>query len=272
MSAPSRLYKYEPFTARSLQNLKDQVIYFGSPLNFNDPYDCALSPSIKEPSDAEIERIRQHYLAKPELEEKVRREFKLAAVSKLRVMFLRIGQNVLDQAISDFLSRRGVSCFSEKVDSLLMWSHYGDHCKGFCLEFDTSKEPFAKIKKVRYGQAMPEFDVMPMLCDEDFDHVLDLYCTKALDWAYENEWRGIHDKAGTAFGYPSSALTGVYLGPDMPLSAFEIVALILAGQNEHVQLWQGARSKSSFSVEFHPVTYTSHLEAKRRGLLDAAGT
>lgn len=270
MSHPPRLYKYEPFTAQSLQNLKSQVIYFGSPLNFNDPYDCALSPSIKEPSDAEIEKIRQHYLAKPALEEKVRREFELATAAKLRIMFLRIGQNVLDQAITDFLSRRGVSCFSEKVDSLLMWSHYSDHCKGFCLEFDTSTEPFQKIKKVRYEHNMPAFDVVPMLCDEDFDPVLDLYCTKAFDWAYEHEWRGIHNQAGTLFGYSSNALTGVYLGPDMPFAAFEIVALILAGQNEHVQLWQGARSKSSFSVEFQPVTYTPYLEAKRKGLLDAA--
>lgn len=37
-SPPARLYKFEPFTARSLQNLKSQAMYFGSPRNFNDPY------------------------------------------------------------------------------------------------------------------------------------------------------------------------------------------------------------------------------------------
>lgn len=272
MPQPQRLYKYESFTAQSLQNLKDQVIFFGSPRNFNDPYDCALSPSVKEPSDADVEKIRQHYLAKPELEDKMRRKFERASVSELRIMFLRTGQNVLEHAISDFLSRRGVSCFSERADSLLMWSHYGDSCRGFCLEFDTAAEPFEKIRKVHYSQAMPEIDVVPFLCDENSDSVLDLYCTKAVDWAYEQEWRAIHSESGKAFVYPSSALTGVYLGPEMPFSAFEIVALILAGQNENVQLWQGYRSKSSFSVEFKPVTYTSHLEAKRRGLLDERET
>ena len=54
MSLPKHLYKYEPFTAQSLQNLKAQVIYFGSPLGFNDPYDYALSPSIKEPTNADL--------------------------------------------------------------------------------------------------------------------------------------------------------------------------------------------------------------------------
>lgn len=268
MTRPSRLYKYESFTSQALQNLKNQVIYFGSPKNFNDPYDCALSPSIREPTEAEIEKIRQHHIAKAEIDENLRRDFKLAQVSELRNIFLRSGQKVLNQAIADFLSRRGVSCFSERVDSLLMWSHYADHCKGFCLEFNTETEPFEKVKKVRYTQTMPEFDVVPILCDEDFDPVSELYCTKAIDWAYEHEWRGIHSEAGTAFGYSSNALTGVYFGPDMSFAAFEIIALILAGQNEYVQLWQGTRSKSSFSVEFQKVTYTSHLEAKRRGLLN----
>ncbi|WP_429220340.1 DUF2971 domain-containing protein [Aeromonas veronii] len=252
--------------------MKDQVIYFGSPRNFNDPYDCALSPGIKEPTDADIEKIRRHYLNGRDLSEKIRREFELTPVSKLRNLILRIGQDALDQTIADFLSRRGVSCFSEKVDSLLMWSHYSDHCKGFCLEFDTSTALFDKIKKVRYEQAMPEIDIVPMLCDKDFDHVLELYCTKAIDWAYEHEWRGIHNAAGTAFCYESTALTGVYFGPDMSFSAIEIIALILAGQNEHVQLWQGRRSKSCFSVDFQRVTYTPYLEAKRMSLINDPGT
>ena len=60
MTAPLLLYKYEAFSAQSLENLKNQVIYFGSPLRFNDPYDCALSPSIAEPSDEDVEKIRAH--------------------------------------------------------------------------------------------------------------------------------------------------------------------------------------------------------------------
>jgi hypothetical protein len=115
---------------------------------------------------------------------------------------------------------------------------------------------------------MPVVDIVPILCSGDGEAILDLYCTKALDWAYEQEWRGIHDRAGTAYTYRTEALTGVFTGPDMPYSGLEIIALVLAGQNEDVQLWRGSRSVTRFSVEFEPVTYTSHLEAKRLGLLD----
>lgn len=268
MNAPLSLYKYESFTAQSLQNLKDQVVYFGSPLNFNDPYDCALSPSIKEPSDIDVERIRKHYLKDPQLNAITRSEFEMTSTAALKNTLVRIGKNVLEEEIKKFLSIRGVSCFSEMKENLLMWSHYGDHCKGFCLEFSTLVDPFQKTRRVNYTQEMPVVDIVPMLCDEDYGQVLDLYCTKAIDWAYEKEWRAIHTKAGTAYTYESKALTGIFLGPDMPFAAVEIIALVVAGQNEHVQLWQGKRSKTKFSVEFERMTYTSHLQAKRQGLLE----
>ena len=267
MVTPPTLYKYESFSAQSIESLKNQVIYFGSPLRFNDPYDCALFPSINEPSDAEVEQIRLYYLAKDDLAEEVRTEFMNASVPALRVMLLRIGQDVVDSEIQRFVSQRGVSCFSERADNLLMWSHYASHHKGFCLEFKADSEPFEKIRKVKYATSMPAFDLVPMLCDQDFDQILDLFCTKSLDWQYEREWRAIHKEAGTAYTYPSDALTGVYFGPEASFTSIEIIALVLAGQNEHVKLWKGKRSKSDFSVDFELVNYITHLEAKRRGLL-----
>lgn len=267
MVIPTTLYKYEAFSAQSIENLKNQVIYFGSPSRFNDPYDCALFPSINKPSDVEVEKIRAYYLSKSDLTDIVRVQFVNASVDALRIMLLRIGQDVVDREVQRFISQRGVSCFSEKADNILMWSHYAGHHKGFCLEFKTSSEPFEKIRKVKYSERMPAFDLVPMLCEQNFDQVLDLFCTKSLDWKYEREWRAIHKEAGTAYTYPAGALIGVYFGPEASFTSFEIVALVLAGQNEHVKLWQGKRSKSDFSVDFDLVTYTSHIEAKRRGLV-----
>ena len=268
MAIPLKLYKYEPFSARTIENLKNQVVYFGSPLAFNDPYDCALFPSIAEPSDDDVERIRAHYLAKDGLDAGIRRSFETATVAGLRVMLMRTGQNVVEEQVQNFLKTRGVSCFAERPDNLLMWSHYADHHRGFCLEFRTDLEPLnTKTRQVKYSSSMPQFTLTRMLCDGDYEEVLDLYCTKAKEWEYEREWRGLHKQAGTAYTYDSKALTGVYIGAKASFTAFEIVALILAGQNEDVKLWKGERSRSEFAVDFQPVTYTSHLEAKRRGLL-----
>jgi hypothetical protein len=59
---PSRLYKYSAFTIQNLKNLKNQGIYFSSPRNFNDPYDCSITPELRIPSDGDIEEIRSFFL------------------------------------------------------------------------------------------------------------------------------------------------------------------------------------------------------------------
>jgi hypothetical protein len=148
-----------------------------------------------------------------------------------------------------------------------MWSHYGGHYKGFCLEFDPSYEPFQKAKPVKYVPALPKIGISTALLDDEFSPIAELFCTKSLAWAYEKEWRAIHHIAGTQFIYPTEALTGVFFGPDIDAQALEIICLILAGQNEGVRFWRGARSSTEFRVVFEQFSYTSHLEAKRRGLL-----
>lgn len=267
MGVPPRLYKYESWTTQALHNLKSQVIHFGSPLGFNDPYDCALAPNVSIPTDAEVEAIRAHYLRSPDLPLPARKEFESSTTELLRGTFTRAARQGLDKVISDFLRRRGVACFSEKNDDLLMWSHYGGRYKGFCLEFSTHSEPFTKIRQVRYVQTLPTIDVATVLVARVADQILDdLFCTKSESWAYEKEWRAIHDVAGTSFCYNADVLTGVYFGPDIDQQSMEIVCLILGGQNSGVTYWKGTRSTAEFRVSFEKFDYVSYLEAKTKGL------
>lgn len=267
MSSPPRLYKYEALTTRALLNLKSQIVHFGSPLNFNDPYDCALTPNIATPSDDEVESVRQACLQDRSLPSVARREFETFTTEKIREVLLREAHKTLKSFTEEFLAKRGVACFSEFNDDLLMWSHYGGRYKGFCLEFSTSTELFSKIHQVRYVPTLPSISVAAVLLDHDFDPVQDLFCTKSVAWSYEKEWRAIHNGAGTEFGYPAEALTGIYFGPDIDRQSLEMVCLILAGQNETARLWKGTRSTTEFRVLFEKFMYTSHLEAKRNGLL-----
>jgi len=265
MAIPTRLYKYESFTSQALQNLKSQVLYFGSPLKFNDPYDCALTPNITPPSDEDVEVIRQAYLQELDPPPLVQQQLTTFTTDQLREIFMRSGENGIEKSTSEFLHQRGVTCFSGRNDDLLMWSHYGGRYKGFCLEFDSSSEPFLKARQVSYVAKPPSLSLKDLLL-VNFDPVEKLFCTKSEAWAYEEEWRAIHEKAGTKFVYPADALTGVYFGPDIDQQSLEIVCLILLGQNENVHFWRGSRSSTDFRVLFEPVTYTSHLDAKRNGL------
>lgn len=268
MALPLHLYKYEPLTTRALQNLKSQIVHFGSPLNFNDPYDCALTPNIKTPTDEDIEAIRHAYLRNGKPHAWRRNNLETLRVEQLREIFLRAAHDAITIETENFLNSRGVACFSESNEDLLMWSHYGGQYKGFCLEFSTSADLFSKIRQVSYRPSPPTMDVSAILLNSNIDSAIELmFCTKSIAWAYEKEWRAIHEVAGTEFGYPAETLTGIYFGPDMDQQSQEIICLILAGQNENVRLWKGRRSTTEFQVLFEEVRYTSNLDAKRKGLI-----
>jgi hypothetical protein len=263
---PKRIYKYESFSTQSLENLKNRALYFGSPARFNDPYDCSIMPNFGVPEDDEIEEILIGMMSRESDLQAVSaaaRDLSKMSVEQKRVMFLGVAERLIASEVMNF--NKGVTCFSEKNDNLLMWSHYGGRYKGFCLEFSTAVEPFEKIRKVAYRNVLPEVNLVQLL-NQAVDLVETLFCIKAIDWSYEAEWRAFHMQAETAYYYPEGCLTGVYFGPEMNNASMEIICLILGGQEPGVKFWRGKRSPTEFKVEFEEKQYMSHLEAKRLGL------
>ncbi|PPD17246.1 MAG: hypothetical protein CTY27_04235 [Methylotenera sp.] len=266
MDKPKIIYKYQNFSSESLRNLKAQSLYFSSPLKFNDPYDCAISAGIKDLTDSEVNTVREAYIKKNDVPLQVKEEFASLNNNNLRFLLHKIAEDVITRHRNDFLKNRGVTCFSEKNDDLLMWSHYGGRYRGFCLAFSTEFEPFHKMKQVEYQVDMPKIDLIPILLNDDYEQIIQLFCTKSKSWEYQKEWRCIHNVAGMLFGYESNSLKAIYFGPDIELASLEIICLILRGQNESVELWQGTRSPSKFEVNFKKFDYKSYLKAKKLGL------
>ena len=267
MEIPKTIYKYESFNAYSLKNLKAQAIYMASPLRFNDPYDCALSTILHEMSDDDLDKIVSHYVNQENVPIHVKKQFLSLSKTDLRAMLFRTMKTTFEQTKQQFLELKGVSCFSEKKDVILMWAHYGDCYQGFCLEFRTDIEPFNKLKKVQYTVEIPRINIVSCLIEKNFDHITHLYCTKSLNWQYEQEWRLFHQEAGTLYHYPAKALKAIYFGPSMDGNIIEIICLIIQGQNPDVEFWKGKLSKTEFKIEFDKFNYIPHVVAKKMGLI-----
>jgi hypothetical protein len=180
MQPPPLLYKYETLSTLTLQNLKAQCLYFGSPTNFNDPYDCALTPNIEIPTDEEVEQIRKYNLKNGRRSTNQRLQLETLATEDLRQFFVGAATKTLQAASQSFLINRGVTCFSEVNDDLLMWSHYGGKYKGICLEFTTETEAFEKVRQVHYVDHLPTVRVSDILIEPTFDLMITkLFATKS---------------------------------------------------------------------------------------------
>jgi Protein of unknown function (DUF2971) len=253
MERPNSLFRYESITLQSLRNLKGQVIHLGSPRNFNDPYDCAFGAILGDLTDEDLARLLDGVKVN-------------ATDETLKSMYRESVRKTLSGLTEQFLDRRGVSCFTESNDNLLMWAHYADGGRGMCLEFSTAEPLFEKARKVTYADSIPTVELGSLLCNEEYDLITDLFRTKSAHWKYEEEWRVVHEAAGTNWVYESTSLLGVYFGPNTPSDLLAIACLILKGQNDSVRLYKGARSEITFKVEFQEAKYVTRLEELRAGL------
>lgn len=259
---PTKIFKYEGFSIQSLLNLKNQKIYFGPPKNFNDPYDCAITAGVKELNPEDIQKVREHYLIDETIPEKAMAEFKkMTDFSEFANILLRSLVKMIEDFREKAVNEKGISCFSETNDNLLMWSHYADKFRGFCLEFDTSHEPFQLMRKVKYVDSIPQIDPLPLLLNNDFSQMIELLCIKSNNWSYEKEWRSIHQVAGTAYGYDKKTLTGIYFGPHIDETVIEIICTLMFCQNPGVKFYRGEKSETEFKVKFSKFDYLPNIIA-----------
>jgi len=143
------LYKYFSLTEFSLDSLRNDYVYLSNPKDFNDPFDCNRNLIIEKQKEIED----WQYV----------------------------------ETLND-ISEIGISSFSENGMEPLLWSHYANSYRGFCLKFkpnflnERNKE-LVKLKKVIYSES-PNPISIKLKFAKFYQFIL-----KLNNWSYEKEWR-----------------------------------------------------------------------------------
>lgn len=142
-------------------------------------------------------------------------------MEKVQDVFNQMEHNIADRL--NHLFR--VGCLATDYKNRLMWSHYANGHKGFCIEFDFSRKdektmaclPFPII----YSSERPlvpwkaAIDNMTDTIAEASSELMLGMLTKDSAWSYENEWR-ILVPAGLDANIEMPSISAIYLGADMP--------------------------------------------------------
>ncbi len=256
MDTPRFLYRYRAPTIQEITNLSDAKLWFSSPSRFNDPFDCAYDIAIDDLSREDCARV---------LERISGGRYNAASIAGLTdEQVTEQSKQGLKSAIAGNLpSVKGVCCFSEIPNDILMWGHYCAGHYGFCLEFDTTSDPmFEKVRQVRYSDDLPRLGV-ETFTSGDFEQIMGLLLTKSTHWQYEKEWRVLHKQGDFLYGYERASLTGVYFGAKMPTEQITMIASLL--RETDTKLYQMKISKSRFELTAEPQTITWIDYRKRPG-------
>ena len=179
------LFQYRPPAVWALENLCRGVMYFRSPLDFNDPYDCRTCrtpPVLRDLTDEQLAFLRGK---KPS--DSWNLPFVDAAATKSECID-KMNEH-LEQEHGIRVKECGIACFSKRNDNLLMWSHYADGGKGFCLEFHDNYGEAAF--DVQYQKKFPDaYDYILALAKGSVSQFpMSLLEYKYEEWNYEAEMR-----------------------------------------------------------------------------------
>ncbi len=188
------LYKYDNRLDALDELINKKLLSFSSPSTFNDPFDCKVhysldvkhlsSPSYRASAEFLIQRdlTRLH-------QEGLFLEFNSAQELIDGNQLERIRENV-QQRVRSNTRVHGIYCLSETPTNILMWSHYAEKHKGFCIEFETERlrSSLYDLFRITYSTSVPTIDMFSTLPD---DYIMP-FLTKSVDWIYEKEWRLIY--------------------------------------------------------------------------------
>lgn len=258
---PARLYKYQPFNALTLANLKKRVLFFSRVGRFNDPFDGRYQHHARNLSLDELTALVEAFESRidPAEAHTCRELLRDDPKGLAQRLFPK-----LPALLDAHLGYRGLCCLTARNDNLLMWGHYADGHRGFCLEFDTAKYPFSRALPVVYQGDFPLFSPADVVLTLDADHMFEVSLrTKSADWYYEEEWRLVHAQADTEFRYSDDSLTGLYFGSEMPSVHKELLALVVMGSP--TKLYDVSKSTSSYALTFAQADCPPHPPARGTG-------
>ena len=252
---PAKLYKYQPYTVSSIDNVYRRALWFSKPLRFNDPFDCALDLDLSATSDDDWTYIFEEF-KKILPQEGVPPEFfnNRFAGDVYKALSTPILKELFERRKQLTLNHRGVCCLTESGDDFLMWSHYADGHRGFCLEFDTSFNPFDKALEVVYSDTIPTVNAKDLIQTEQLapgdlaNPILKMITTKSIHLAREKEWRIFHEDPDQHFQVDARAMTGLYFGCSTPDDHKNILSNLLANSPTNLHSMQKTNGKFSVSV------------------------
>ncbi|OAT17060.1 hypothetical protein M977_04306 [Buttiauxella gaviniae ATCC 51604] len=196
----------------SIKNLLNNESTFSSRLVFNDLFDSKIDIIPPTPEEFEaliplildkVESSTEENLSFSALLQAERVEIVTGCVHNGKftdkgIQFLESQKKTLTRQIDCY----PFICFSSNKKSNLMWSHYADSHKGFCIEF---KADGVQADKVEYKEFIPKMNLIDWCRlyfgldgDENTGAYLGHYLgdliwkalrTKLIEWQYEDEYR-----------------------------------------------------------------------------------
>lgn len=203
-----KLYRFEKNEKERCETISNKQLWISAPSEFNDLDDCRIRGIFgfqmsHEEHEKIMNGIKLFYPDESKLENEVLSQETLNRLKTLIYLFAHNGNTTENRLYAskawleiteEIKTATGIRCFFGACpDNALMWAHYADNHKGFCIEYEVDiKTP--GLLEVTYSSKLSDPSVTELLFspEETFRRIL---TTKKIEWNYEKEWRLVYLRA-----------------------------------------------------------------------------
>jgi Protein of unknown function (DUF2971) len=190
-----QLYKYRSWSISTHKLwLLENEIFFGSPKNLNDPYDCKIYPDVGTIKSQEDKNLYGQILLKDSPKEWDRNKLE-NIIDKIKLS-VQNDPNVLQSVLNENTEKRmdlhlGICSLSEDCYNTTMWAHYAENNSGICIGYNSYELLKAKYNhpkaliKVTYAIDYPRISLL----SSPWETMQKIVGTKLKNWEYEKEHR-----------------------------------------------------------------------------------
>jgi hypothetical protein len=248
------LHKFCQFNEFTNSIFENSEIFFQAVNKFNDPFECQPAFNFERTDKQILNSLCRHLTSKEPL-------LSIESIEKKAEEILRLGFHNSDEAwkkmakdlIDKIQNTVGVFCMSSKKDNILMWSHYADDHKGFCLIFEASDTTpfFGNAQEVSYSDEYPLVEWFDTSQDRQIQKV---FLTKYSDWKYESEWRIVdHENGAGVQQFPEHLLIGVIFGLKMDDKEKNKIVNWSINRSNPLKFYQATQSKHAYKIDMEPI-------------------
>lgn len=271
------LYKY--LNAYRIDVLKSNSIRFTPPNEFNDPFEFKFKineiTNFEDTLNHALNQLNDTVLTETEkygLQDKKDEIFDatIAHLHEFEDSFNDLfgdffGSKAAATFYSELVDLSGVLSLSEDEKNILMWSHYADSHKGYCIGFNSQHDffnakrsehdEFNHLREVYYTTDFPDKHINSL-------ESIDVFLTKAIDWRYEKEWRiikllsdadktlDLNNTKVHLFNIPSDAVCEIIIGCNANDDFTKEICNLVNQRTDlsHVKLKKAEISKNQYKI------------------------
>ncbi len=236
-------------------------LHFPSPIDLNDPHEFRPNMVIGDISDADykIKYLKLIRLANPETTPE---EDEVWLANHTQEEAEELAREFKELYWSNLHEKYRVCSLCATATNPLVWSHYSDSHKGFCLVFDASKDIFGGALKVHYRDKYPTLDITE---SDDMEILYHSALTKFTDWKYEEEYRLLSMEPNEPMAlsvknkkltFPAEMLVAVIFGCRMSEDDRKLIEGWCQERENKVELRQAKLSDTEYKLEIESLGST----------------